>query len=480
MTQPTSDMDWVTYLSLRHDAEMGELERLNRYYEGTQPLTYMHPEIQLELGDRLKPVIIAWPQLVVDSVEERLDVEGFRLPDEDAGDTDLWRVWQANDMDEQSQLAHVDALVMKRSYVTVGTNEDDANTPLVTAESPLEMFADIDPRNRKMRAALRRVAQEDTYAHINDRSATLYLPDRTVWYTWSGGWQEADRDEHKLGQLPVVPIVNRARLSTARSDRVSHQPRQLGSSELSPVIPLSDAANKIATDMMVAAEFVALPIRGLFGIGPDDLQDQEGNSLTAIQTLMKRLLTIPVGADEGVREFEFSGANLSGFHDSINSLAQLVASLAGLPPHYLGFLRDNPASADAIRSAEARLVKRCERKQRPWGGAYEQMCRLVRRFQTGEWDPTLAQLETIWRDPATPTVAQKADAAVKMYTTSPRPIATLRQTREDVGYTDAQIKKMEAEDQATDQQAAALDPVGVIARGLTVGQTEPTGAPVGA
>jgi hypothetical protein len=56
---------------------------VNRYYEGTQPLTYMHPDILREVKDRISPVIIAWPQLIVDSVEERLDVEGFRTPDQD-------------------------------------------------------------------------------------------------------------------------------------------------------------------------------------------------------------------------------------------------------------------------------------------------------------------------------------------------------------------------------------------------------------
>jgi hypothetical protein len=470
MTLPDSDMDWVNNLSLRHDEEMAELEELNRYYDGTQPLTYMHPDLIPEVEERIKPVIIAWPQLVVDAVEERLDVEGFRLPAADSDDDDLRRVWQANDMDEQSQLAHVDALVMKRSFVTVGTNKDDSDTPILCAESPLEMFADVDPRTRKIRAALKRVHEADTYARVNDRTATLYLPNSTTWFTMrKGAWTEEDKDEHKLGDPPVSMIVNRGRLSSGRgAPGIRERRMSLGRSELSPVIPLSNAANKIATDMMVAAEFVAIPIRGLFGIGPDDLEDQEGNKLTAMQTLVKRLLTIPVGTDEGVKEFEFAAANLGGFHESLNQLARLVASLAGLPPHYLGFTTDNPASADAIRSAESRLVKRCERKQRPWGGSYERMCRIVRRFQTGEWDPALKQLETRWRDPSTPTVAQAADAAQKLYVAPPgqKPILTLRAVRERLQIPDAEIKKMEAEDDEADRRAAEMDPVGVIARKL--------------
>jgi hypothetical protein len=443
---PTTDQEWVSYLTQLHETQRGGLKELDREYELDSPRAYMHPEIMRELGDRLQQVVIAWPLLVVDSVEERLDVEGFRLPDEDAADDDMWRVWQANSCDEESQLAHVDALVMRRSYIAVGANEEDLDTPLVTFESPLEVFADVDPRTRRVTGALRRwrsdtpTSTQLNLARVHEDFATLYLPDRTVHYE---GGKEVDRDEHGLGVVPIVPLVNRSRLS----DR-------WGRSELTPILPLAHAANKIATDMMVAAEFVALPLRGIFGVGPDDLEDQDGNKMTALQAILGRLLTLP-DADGTAKQFEFTSANLSNFHDTINQLAKLVASIAGLPPHALGFTTDNPASADAIRSAEARLVKRAERKQRAFGGAHEQAMRIVRRIQSGDWDPGLKRLETIWRDASTPTVAMRADAAVKMYNL-PVPIVPLRQTREDLGYTEAQIARMEAEDDKALAQQAAL------------------------
>lgn len=466
---PTTEQEWITHLALSHDAEISELDALDAYYEGRQSLTYMHPEILREVGDRIQPVIIGWPQLVVDTVEERLDVEGFRLPDEDEADDDLWRVWQDNDLDEQSELGHVDALVMRRSYAAVGSNEDDDDTPLVTVESPLEVFADVDPRNRRVRAALRRVQETNSIARVSERYATLYLPDATIWYDWAGGWREIDRDNHRLGEVPVVPIVNRARLRHARRTGVGALRTQYGHSELSPILPLSDAANKLATDMMLGAEFTAIPLRGFFGLSPGDLEDEKGNKLTALQAIMGRLLTLPMSQQQG-KEFQFPAASLNNFHESINTLARLVAAVAGLPPHYLGFSTENPASADAIRSAEARLVKRAERKQRAFGGAWESVMRLVRRFQTGDWDPRLRRMEVQWRDASTPTVAQAADAALKLYNL-PKPIITRRQAREDLGYTDTQIRRMEDED----EREAAADPVGQIARDLAgggIGNTE--------
>jgi len=471
MALPTNDLDWVHWLTRRHDAELPSLELLDRYYEGTQPLAYMQPEVQREVGDRIKPVIIDWPRLVIDAVEERLDVEGFRLAGKDSADSDLWRVWQANDLDETSQLGHVDALVMRRSYVCVGSNEDDPATPLVTAESPLEMYADIDPRTRKVRAALRRVDECDGLSTEQNRYATLYLPDATVWFEWAGGWQVIDRDDHKLGVVPVVPLVNRRRLRSVRR-RSDGFAIQYGTSELASVLPLSDAANKLATDMMVAAEFHALPLRAMFGVGPDDFVDRDGNQLTAMQVVMGKLAAIPTESAADVKPYEFSASSLTNFHDSINQLAQLVASIAGLPPHYLGYATDNPASADAIRSAESRLVKRAERKQRAFGGGWEQVMRLVRRIQDGgKDDPSLAQLETVWRDASTPTVAESADAASKLYVAG---IVPLRTTREKIGFSQEEIARMEDEDQA----AAERDPLTAAAK--IIGQGNPADAMVGA
>jgi len=467
VTAPTrDDQQWLHQLSLRHDAELGELRELNDEYELRAQQLYMHPEILREIGDRLKQVVLAWPQLAVDSLEERLDVEGFRLPDSAAGDEDLWRIWQENNCDEQSQMGHIDALVMKRAYIAVGTNEADADTPLVTFESPLEVYGDIDPRTRQVRAALRRWCEhQDPLVRSSERYATLYLPDRTVYYEASNGndYTVQDVDEHGLGVVPIVPLVNRGRLSDQR-----------GRSELAPILPLTRAANKAATDMMVASEFVALPLRGFLGASPDDLEDQNGNKMTALQAILGRMLMIPDGEGQ-VKQFEFAAAQLKNFTDVLTQLAQLVASIAGLPPHYLGQTTDNPASADAIRSNEARLVKRAERRQRAFGGAHEAAMRLVRRIQSGDWDPALKRLETIWRDPSTPTVAQGADAALKLYNL-PTPIVPLKQTRQRLGFSDATITLMEQEDALVQAQQAEMfkTPTAADQAGAAGGNSNPT------
>ncbi|MFI9332001.1 phage portal protein [Kitasatospora sp. NPDC052868] len=434
--------DWLKRLQHGHSQELKDLTLMNAYYDGTQPLSYMAPELVNELQGRLRQVVINWPQLVVDSLEERLDVEGFRYADEEETADDLWEMWQANDLDEGSQQGHLDSLLLGRAYGVVGVNEDDDSTPLITVESALEMYAESDPRTRRGLAAIK-PWEEPVPGGDCRKMTTLYLPDdRHTFALQKGRWVEQpdEHDHHSLGRLCVEPIINRPRLQNQR-----------GVSELRSVIPLSDAACKIATDMMLSAEYHAMPRRWATGASLNDFADENGHPLGAFSSLAGRLW---VNEGTEVKYGQFPEAQLGNFHDTINQLARLVASMSGLPPHFLGLATDNPPSADAIRSSEARLVKRAERRQRTFGGSWERIMRLALLVRDGEVAPSARSLETVWRDAATPTYAQKADAVVKLHAAGLLPT---EQAREDLGYSAQQRRRMREMDQDALNRAVGGD-----------------------
>lgn len=439
------------------DAQQTNLTLLDQYYEGVQPLQYMVPALQEELGDRITQLVINWPRLGVDAYETRLDVEGFRMPGAAAADDELWRVWQANGLDEVSQQAHLEALIMGRSYVIVGVNELDNTTPLITVEHPLQVITEQDPRTRQVTAGVKVWTDLEEVRH-----ATLYTPTQDIRFVEDGEWTQQEVVGHGRGMCSVVPMVNRPRMLNP-----------LGTSELADVIPIANAANKLATDMMISAEFHAMPRRAWFGMTEDDFTDEQGNALGVWSRVAGRewATALRKGAEADVEQFP--EAELSNFHNSLKLLAQVACQVLALPPHYMQFAGSNPASADAIRSSESQLVKRVERKQRAFGGSWEQVMRLASLVAGQGENPELLRLETIWRDASTPTVAQKADAAVKLYSQG---ISTLRQTREDVGYTDTQIKLMEDQD----AEALANDPVGALARDLAGTGVDAAGAGSGA
>jgi hypothetical protein len=424
---------------------------LDAYYTGVQRLEQLGLAIPAELERFV--TIVGWPAMAADGIEERLDVEGFRFPGSDEADDALWAVWQDNDLDEESQLGHLDALVYGRSYLAVGSRDPDdgeqMDSPLVTVESPREVVHEADARTRRVTAALRLYDTLESGRTV--KRATLYLPDVTVWLERQRGrWVDVDRDEHDLGLVPVVPMLNRSRVAA-----------RTGCSEMDPVMSLTDAAARALTNLQVAQETHAVPQRGVLGATKGDFIDADGKALTTWEAYFGAVWALE-NAD--AKTFQFSASDLRNFETVISLYARLASGVSALPPNYFGLQADDAASADAIRSREARLVKRCERKVRAFSGAWERAMRLVLRLRDGGWDPQAKRLETLWRDPATPTRAQQADAVVKLVQAGVLP---REGAWEDLGY--SATRRMRLAQQFAEQDC--LDPVGALTR--AVGQQTP-------
>lgn len=437
-------------------------EIADAYYDGEQRVEQLGLAVPPELRRFL--TIAAWPGTYVDAVEERNDLEGFQLPDATEADEELWDIWQANGLDEESQLAHLDALVRGQSFVIVGAGDADtpdapaADTvdrdpaiPLVTVESSSEVAVETSPRTRRVSAAAK------VYKDGPVLRATLYLPQGTVWSERvNGRWQEVDRDDHDLGVVPVVPLVNRPRLD-----------RRSGRSAMQRVIGLTDAAARALTNAQVATEVMAIPQRYVLGASKGDFIDKDGKVLTTWEAYFGAIWALKNG---DAKVGQFTAADLSNFKTIVDHYASLVAGVTGLPMRYLGQTTTNPPSAEGIRADESRLIKTCERFQKSAGGSWERVMRLVRRITDGDWNPALASLETQWRDPATPTRAQAADAAVKLVQAGILPVEA---SWVDLGYSSVRREKLR---ELRDAELAR-DPVREIAANLAGGGLPPVDEP---
>jgi hypothetical protein len=120
-----ADLSALVRLDLKLASLIPGLDRVDRYFEGEQPLKYMAQAMEAEIGDRVSQLVLNWLRFGAEAYENRLDIEGFRYRGSSSSDDELWRVWQANGLDEQAQQAHLDALVLGRSYVIVGSGDED-------------------------------------------------------------------------------------------------------------------------------------------------------------------------------------------------------------------------------------------------------------------------------------------------------------------------------------------------------------------
>jgi hypothetical protein len=424
---------WLKRLRRPPPARGGDLEALDDHYEGAQELSYMAPELLAELGDRLRRSSWRGRELVVDALEERLDIDGFRLGGEADGDEDLRAIWQANDLDEASSQGHIDAMVMRRFYGIVGDNEDDE-----TADHHDRVAAGGVRRARPAHPAGSLAAAKWWHEEPEDKGkvehATLYLPNETsFWVKRAGVWvpdDDARADRARLRRRPGRGV---------REPAAARAPRRVrpfwGVSELAPILPLSDAACKIATDMMVSAAS-STRCRAATCWAPT-------RAISRTPTAARvRAPRAPAGL--GVHPRQGRTASRSGSsprRTSGTSTKRSRCSRAGRLDRrapavtYLGLSTDNPASR--TRSARRGAAGQARRAQaagvrRLLGAADAAGAAGPRRRRPDE----ARRMETLWRDAATPTVAQAADAAVKLYQSG---VIPKRQTRRDLGYTDVQI-----------------------------------------
>lgn len=430
-----TEMSLFKNLSETLAASLTRTNYLNDVYEGVTRLKQLGLSIPQDLEQFA--VWLQWPTTTVDSVEQRLDVTGFRMPGM-AADKALWAIWQYNNMDERQTFAHTDALALERSYICVGTNEEDPEYPLITVETPQEMVAVRDPRTHAVTAALR------MYNPVNGtpQDATLYLKNRTYWLKLINGvWVDVDADDHNLGTVPVVAMVNKNR-STRRKDTILE-----GTSEMSGVIPIAESASRALTNLQLAQETIAAPQRGVLGATKGDFVDQSGNTLSAWDAYFGSVWAM---ANKDAKTFQFDAAELSNWDSAMSVYARQASGITGLPVEYFGLNTENPPSADGQRAGETRLIKKAERRQTSFGHSWESVQRLVIRFRDGDWDDDARRMETIWRDPGTPTVAQVTDAVVKRYQVG---LVDWETAQERLGESPAAIEQMKTR-RAADSAAA--------------------------
>jgi len=425
------------------DKDYPTLAKCDRYYRGDQPLNYIHQDIRRTLGNRLAPVVMNWPRVIVDAPEQRLDVEGFRAPSRPTMERELWRIWQSNQLDETSSMAHVEALVCGRSFIMVWAGRDPS-MPRITVESPLQVITETDPATGDIVGALKRWRDVDHHMR-----AVVITPEVVVEYRSRqpqaeppiyspppGDYDIVRETPNPLGRVPVVPIVNRPRPTTL-----------LGESELIDAIPIADAMNKLATDLMVSAEFHAQPRRWVTGfssghtggrMSPDELAGVA--EAVRNQWEQARASKVWISDSPETKFGQFPEAMLDNFINAIRAFTLQLSAIAGLPPHYVALSAESSAaSADAIRSSEASLVNRARRRQRSWGGAWEEVMRLALHVRDGIPPAGLDDLETVWRSAEIVSISQAADAAVKLHAEG---ILDRRSVLEDLDYSPQAITQI--------------------------------------
>lgn len=370
-------------------------ELLMRYYLGKQRVEHLGMAIPPQMRRFL--VIANWCRTYVDTTNDRQQVRSLILPGEETADPQLRAIWDASNLSAHTAMFNADRMIYGRSFMSVGTNEDDKSLPWVRVESPREMSAFIDKRREKMTSAARFYG-EDEFDH-RPSMVTLYLPDVTIWaQRIEGRWVELDRDDHRLGAVPVVMHLNR-RLSGAWA----------GESQMTDVIPFVDSAARSLTNLQFAQEAHGIPRMFMTGVTKGDFIGADGKPIPQFEAYFDAIHML---SKENAKVGQLSAADLKNFDTALNIYGKQAAVTTGFPARYFGITSVNPPTEGAIRADEAQLVRSVEAQNEQVGATLGWVAALALRVATGEWVQG-NKVRVDWFDPATPTVSQREDALAK-------------------------------------------------------------------
>lgn len=463
---------WLRRLLSRLIVRAQVCQSYHDFYEGRQPLAFASDKFIEAYGSRIRGSVANFMPLVVDAERERLIVDGFRFGTSPEADKGVWRIWQQNQLDAESQIAHEIALSKGMAYAAV---DPTADGPSITIEDPTETIVETAPGNRRIRlAALKVFIDDDGY-----NRAYLYLPDWIYKYRSAARrtdstytslaqsrWQPYIEDgedfplPNRLGVVPIVPLINRPRRDGT------------GRSEIEPVMDNQRAINFLRYAALIGSDVAALPQRWAKNLALD-VDPDTGQVRSPFKTGRDTLWATRRPTADEMAEYsgtfpdvdfgQFPGASLDPFVTMIEAEVGIMASNSRTPYHYLlGSPTSVPPSGESLKSSEAPLVKKVEAQEIHFGEGWEELMRvaLLASGQTGK--ARTADAETIWRDAETRNEGARTDSILKQFQAvdpaTGKPLIPRDFALAELGYSQQQIARIHAIESPTVAPDATADP----------------------
>lgn len=325
-------------------------KKLNRLSArvNTRYRQYDQKYIDRHVGFTIPPSIRAqfraafgWCTKAVDSLADRLVFREF------ANDNfDLMEIFRMNNPDVLFDSAVLSALVSSCSFIYISPGEGIPRLQVIDGANATGVIDEITGLLNEGYAVLSR----------NDNGTpqleAYFIPFRTVYYL-DGKIQRIDN--HKVEFPLLVPIIHRPDAK-----------RPFGRSRISrAAMDYQARAKRTIERADITAEFYSFPQKFLLGRDPD------AEGLDTWKATVSTMLDISKGEDGSVpRLGQFTTASMAPFVDQLRMIASLFAGETGLTLDDLGFVTDNPSSAEAIKASHETLRLMAMKAQRCFGSGF--------------------------------------------------------------------------------------------------------------
>lgn len=286
--------------------------------------------------------VLGWCAKAVDSLADRLVFKGF--------DNDIFsieEIFNKNNPDIFFDSAILSALIGSCCFVYI-TKDIEGSVRLQIIEGS-NATGNIDPITGLLKEGYA-VLERDKYGRANLEA--YFLPGKTEIYAKG---KKAVVFNHKSNLVNLVPIIY-------RPDAV----RPFGRSRITrPAIYFQKHAKRTLERSDISAEFYSFPQKYVVGLSPDAEPLEKWKA-----TISSMLQFNKDDKGESPKLGQFAQQSMSPFTEQLRTLASGFAGETGLTLDDLGFVTDNPSSAEAIKASHETLRITARKAQRCFGSGF--------------------------------------------------------------------------------------------------------------
>lgn len=370
LTLSEQERDLITDLFTAGQEDPAGMALCRAFYLGRQVIKNLRIAVPKELEPYLDAVV-GWPAVAVDPLVERMGIDGMRVPGGDDTDRHLSELITANGLDAELPIAFTDSFSMGSAFFSVGSPDETDGPPVMTVDSPLNVWAKWDLRGRVPSASLH------TYQDSQQSRAVLQMPRLALHLAQNdkGEWEITKRDEHGFDFVPVVRMPNMP-LSDARHGR----------SEITPSIRAHTVdASRALRSLAVAGELYSIPQRLILGATESAFQNADGTAKKALETYITSVLALERDDNGELPDVkQMAVYDPSVYTRVIDMHASRVAGDLAAMPQDLGlYTEGNPPSEEAVKASESRRDRRARLRQKYANPYLARFMQMGLRFENG-------------------------------------------------------------------------------------------------
>lgn len=437
---PAAEQNILQKLLTVYSAHIGGNKQKEKYYEGDVQLGEVNLGIALPEGMRGLQIGCSWGAKTVDVLAARSVFDGFvGLNGDDV--PELRELVDMNRLIAEYPKAARDELKFGCTFATLST--DAQRRAKIRWHSPKTAAAIWSGEKGRIESgfAIIDTAPSNTTADMwRPRHMNLYT-DKAVWeLKENGGVWTATGHAHNLGRPPMEALIWNATSS-----------KPFGRSRINaPVRELIKGYVRTIANATIGLEFATAPQKYLLGVTNDQFDAVVSDKF---RQYVGSIITATPNPETGeVPQFgQLSQGTLTPHVDMLRMLATQFSAATGLSVTDTGVVNDaNPTSSDAIYAQSKTLISLAEELNAGNGEALKNIAMMAlaieRGTSTDALSPELTGIMARFKNPAMPSVAMTADAAVKI-ATSRQSFANTDVFLEMLGFSAADIRRIRGQEQ---------------------------------